>query len=353
MSQTPPESGSGKDKPSSLPPAYREAARRVLEQEARKAADAARSLMSPSERAERVRNLEFVELSIDREHPEESPDFIRYAKLYERNLLSDDALARLVAGDDELYIYEMEKGKMMNRFDPSSLERSEYQRIFDHYGSKFVSVKDQMIVDMLGHNEDGGVYKVFGLRDPSAPDEYAATLSMRLPPPEAALGSGYINAMGKMFTRAWYKPGRNESIFATQFRTMAEIDTINADANVPGAGTRLLYEALLLLQDHDRLPQSFVYYRCGGISMEDGRYYGGTNMASANFFNKLAFSEMADRSDEFDWMVRNLSPHGSLFRAHTHWVFGHKPTQELLPKLVRRMEKKQLLTGPSRLRLAE
>lgn len=303
-------------------------------------------LVTRAENAERVRGLTFEELSLDPNNPTESPALRELKELYRKNLLSDEAIRGVLAGDETLYIQEMELGRMMNNLSPSPRERAEYQRRYK--GTAYESVQEQMVQDMLHHPDRNGDYMVFALRDP-ATGVLVASVSIRVPPPGNRNDSDfqkYSFAMSSFLSRFTFRPAVvDERQVFDNIGTTAEIDTVNADPAFPGAGTRLMHDLAVALAEKGKLPQNLAYYRCTGLR----GYQGGSNMASAVFFNKLGFTEIADRCDELDWLVREVSPEEQLFVEQPTWALGYSPAKSFLKRVQQRATQKRLITGPSKI----
>ncbi len=312
-----------------------------------------------AENAERVRGLNFVELTLDPSCPETCEAMQQLGALYNAHLISDEALRRLRSGDGMLYKQEMEAGKMMNLFHPTGRVREKYNELLTASGSAqtYESVQEQMIRDLLGC-DSYGTYRAFALRSPNDSSKLVASLTLRIPPSRSAPKEEkdlYASKMEAFLSRMQCRQFWDERKFYSEIPIMAEIDTLLADPAFPSAGTRLVYEVLRTLKEEDRLPFSFMYYRCDGIRTsaddQERAYPKGANLASGHFFMEtLAFTEMADRCDGCDIMVREIDPKGELFVAKPHWAFGHKRAATLVERVSDRVEQRNLIDGSSALR---
>lgn len=342
----------------SEPPTPSDSALRLLAESAR-TSEAARKIREQAEQAERVRSLEFFELQINPQSPEQSVDLLQHEELYNQHLLSDEAIARLMQGDESLYEEEMFLGCMMNRIKPLPREEAKYREIFEKANSEshnpipYESVWDQHIADLVGAPGRMGRYRFFGMRDP-ATRKLVASLTLRQPPKEYGdARTNYMLDTEKAFQRVQFQPGWDEGQTIAQIPETGEIDTIIADREFRGAGMRLVYETLAQLQDEHDLPEHLMYYRSNGIAVEgpEGEVYPpGVNSSSFVFFvKKLGFTDMGDRSDAHDVMVREVVPGGELFIAKTRWTFGRKSTNRLLKRVADNVTRKNLVEGGSRL----
>lgn len=326
----------------------------------RESAEAARTLVEQAEHAERVRALEFFELHLDPEKPHESPELLQHEELYNMHLLSDEALLRLTHGDESLYEEEMFRGRMMNRIRPLPREEAAYREIYErvnrrsHDPIEYESVWDQHVSDLLGTSNRPGKYRFFGLRNP-ANGRLAASLTMRLPPKnDGSEMAAYWEASNAWLQRIQFQQGWDDNPTYLQIPQTGEIDTIISDSAFRGAGLRLVYETLARLQDEGALPEHLMYYRSNGIVMKDHdgeRHPTGVNSSSYVFFvKKLGFTDMGDRSDEHDVMVRELLPGGELFVAKTRWTFGRARTKKLFERINKIVPAQRIIEGESRLK---
>lgn len=345
------------------PPAVSDSALRLIMETARHS-EQSRKLVEQAENAERVRKLEFFELHLDPDAPHESPDLLQHETLYNMHLLSDEALLRLSQGDESLYEEEMFRGRMMNRIRPLPREEEEYRALYERVNKKcrnpipYETVWEQHVADLLGSSDRPGRYRFFGLRDPAGHGKLVASLTMLLPPPaQDPHMEAYCEAARKWLKRIHFQQGWDSAPTFQQIPQTGEIDTIISDPAFRGAGMRLVYETLARLQDEGVLPEHLMYYRSNGIVMRDregARHPTGVNSSSYAFFvKKLGFTDMGDRSDSHDVMVREIVPGGELFVAKTRWTFGRTHTKKLVDRISKIVPAQRFIDGESRLRPIE
>ena len=317
-------------------------------------ADSMQSILS-SEQAERVNNLKFVELTLDPEHPMESPAYRQIKHLYESNLVPDEAFIALEHGDAEKFRRMLRRGGMLNRFAPNAEE-------YALYPDGYETVSDQLIADMTGKSGRPGEYRVFGLAEEGAENPVHAYVSLRMPPVDPAERAMYAQFLRRMLVgerndenalirgkemhyESWWNI---DYMVREQLPNWAEIDTINVKNGYRGASFRLLHNVVKRLEEErgqEQLPGGVFCYRFNGAFAKFAGPSGngqqipiGRNIASAKLFEEddtLQFRKFAERYDQNERVVRQIESEGAEYQFVPLWTYLYSSWNDMKKNLDR------------------
>lgn len=326
------------------------------------------SLLGPStprfapEKINRLLSLQPRMLELDPEDPEHSPDLLEIERLYTGNVVPDDALLALEAGEINRFESAIARGGMLNRFHPLDDERECYP-----HGHE--SVRDQIINDLLPHPDNPaisrsgrpGKYFVQGLYDG---DILRAYLSFRVPPHPSDFGrrdeycrelqrySDYISSIlfdenmireGKMVYEKKWEPKRTHRILPFLW----ELDTYNVQRGGWGGAAAILTRAVLqfVKNRYGQLPDGMYCYRFKELECIDsatGQTLHAENEASRDFLKgALGFRNMATRKTEKDRVWRSIN--GECHMYAPEWQFMYSCPKWIDDNLPRYMRKFGLL----------
>ncbi len=289
------------------------------------------------ERIESLKNLKPRLLEFNATAPEASPDLLQVQRIYNLNLVPDVAFEALLAGDTWTFERAVERGGMLNPFQPNTDEAQ-------GYGVQYESVQMQIIKDVLrdpAHPERSlsgkpGDYRILGLFDST--ETMRAYLSFRTPPlpqkyadPQAyqtALDEYEQFLRGVLFNDSMhYRRTWNTETTKKHLRSTWEIDTYNVEPGWGGAAAILTRNALQQVQDDFQSLLLAVYcYRFEGVTATDSDtgedQVFGANKASGDFLTAIGFKEMATRHDTSEFVYRLLSGN-KCEQFEPRWLFMH------------------------------
>lgn len=294
------------------------------------------TILGLSEHTEKLKTLKPRLLEISPDAPLESPDLLQLETLYNANIVPDETIEAFLKGHMLQFRMGLEKrGGMLNRFQPTEREMKNY-----HPG--YTSVRDQLVLDMLGRSNKPGVYQIMGLFDND--QKLRAYLSFRTPPQEsegeakqeeyARYLSGILNSPQMHYRHDW-----NFQRFERGMGNMWEFDTINVDAAWNGAAPIVARAAFQHMKNtYGKLPGAAFCYYFRGLRYEgnaesmqtNGWNVMGENSRSRRFLSYIGFDEMAVRSDgPNEHIVREL-PNGEIMDSPSEWgyMYGGPNTLE-------------------------
>lgn len=293
------------------------------------------------EHHEKLLSLTPRSIVIDPEHPEESPDLREMERIY--GVVPDDVL-RALDNDDATYLEGINQGGMLNRFEPTPVERRAYS-------PEYESVKQQIITDVLGTSGRPGQYVVRGLFDPEG--RMRAYLSFRLPPVLATeheeflayseKRGAYVDYLQKVLELRdedlgaspsslgrdrfmEYKKSWNRQKTQSELGSMWEFDTINVEAGWRGAGLLMVKDVLQYIDGtfQDSSSMTAFAYRYNGLRVEDASGHSpvrGENKKSSGFLEtRLGFAQMANKFNPAEIAAREMSD-GVCHIYHPEWTY--------------------------------
>lgn len=306
------------------------------------------------DKLERLKSLKVRPLRIDPEHPYESPDLIAVGNLYAANLVPDEALEKLIEGNAYKYTKAVERGAMLNKFDPDPDER-------EHYPEGYESVKEQIVSDLLGLSGRPGSYHMIGLFDESEGEEkLRAYISLRVPPrpkdfaDERSYGAAveaYVKYLEQTLLNSnmTYESIWDKERMRRQLHSMWEIDTVNVEKGWGGGGALAVDRAIEFVREYmGELPEAVYCYRFVGLRMreETGQeIYVGRNRASHDMFETFGFFHMATKTDKSEVVIRKLSD-GECHSLGAVWGYLHNGSNKLQRHRDSYMEDLGLKEGP-------
>jgi len=304
-----------------------------------------------SERLEKLKTLRPRLLILDPAHPESSPDLKAMEDLYMSNLVPEEALEALEDEDYFVYQQAVDRGGMLNKFEPAPQEIKEYER---HGRGPYETVSQQVMADLLGTSGRPGTYHVMGMFDPQG--KMCASLSFRLPPrpqdyPDAALFQTalqeYIAFQEKqlldsqLIKSQQMKYGRWDlERMRAQLPNMWEFDTVNVRKGSGGAAPLCVRNVIEFIKDHmGDLPEAVYCYRFNGLASidESGQnIFIGRNRASHDLLEDIGFIPIATKEAQDEVVVRMLEEEQChVFKPS--WTYLHNGRNRMQRQLMQYM----------------
>jgi hypothetical protein len=272
-------------------------------------------------RIEKMMNLRFEEFEIS---PDASPEALdSLGALYTKNLIPNAAFEALPLRDLTTFKKYIQRGGMLNRWNPTERER-------EVYGKEYVSVRDQMHLDLTGKSGKPGTYRVFAYRDPKTND-IRGWLSARFPAIDdrtRAEFSQFLEASLFDTKRGMHIESPWDNRIRKRFPDVLEIDTVNTERGWEGLGPILMSKLAMAIKSDipdEHIPKMLYLYRFAGLDLlgdEDSPLQVGQNDASSRFVQNLNFTDVGYRRDPNEVVVREVQNQPSPIVVHPRWAYS-------------------------------